>query len=162
MKFGSPVSQLGFNPAYGRDITNFAPYLPQNDVSPSDVLLFTPTTATNFVFSSRKIPITQTYFARQFAMLAKVRGCSLLALHLPLYGERKSEAIKETRNWRDLTQTDMGMMGIPPGRFFANISDEEIEKLYFDPGHLNENGQRYFTTLITPALINYYEQGTPH
>jgi hypothetical protein len=142
--------------------TNYAPYVPRNDVMPSDLCIFSPATATNFLFSKRPIPITQIYFAKQFALLAKTHGCNLVALHMPLFAERTSPVITETRDWPDLMQTEVCLMGIPERRLFASLSESDIEQLYFDPGHLNVNGQKYFTPLITPALIRFYETHSNH
>jgi hypothetical protein len=54
------------------------------------------------------------------------------------------------------------MIGIPGGRMFAGLTEEDAGRLYIDPVHLNENGQRYFTSLITPPLIDFYEAQSSH
>jgi hypothetical protein len=52
------------------------------------------------------------------------------------------------------------LLGIPPKKLFSGLSDEQVLKLYADPMHLNQNGQRYFTRLITPTLLQLYENST--
>jgi hypothetical protein len=42
------------------------------------------------------------------------------------------------------------MLGIPTGRLFTGLLEANLELLYADPVHLNFNGQKYFTSLITP------------
>jgi hypothetical protein len=49
------------------------------------------------------------------------------------------------------------LLGIPPTKLFGTLTDEEVLKFFGDPYHFNQNGQEYFTRLITPALINLYE-----
>ena len=154
---GSIQSRLGFDQTYGHGNTNFIPYLPHNEASPADVCVFAPSTATNFCFSEKSLPMSQVYFAKQFALLAKAHGCKLLELHLPLLAESKSPEITETRNWPDLMQAHVCLAGIPTGRLFKGLSEDEIENLFSDPEHLNVNGEKYFTPLITPALIQFYE-----
>jgi hypothetical protein len=53
------------------------------------------------------------------------------------------------------------MIGIPPATLFTGLTDEEIRKLYSDPVHLNENGQIFFTTVMTPILLKLYESKNP-
>jgi hypothetical protein len=161
----NPETQLGCigahvafhtSPPEGHN-TNFTSFAPQNDVTPADLSIFTRTNATNFLFSNKTIPISQLYFARQFGLLAKTHGCHLVALHMPMFDARRSPVMTETRDWPDLMQTDVCLMGIPEGRLFGGLSESEVKRLYDDPGHLNVNGQKYFTPLITPALIQFYE-----
>jgi hypothetical protein len=161
-KLGCIGAQLGFDPTYGSHHANFTPYEPQNKVTPAEVCIFTPPTATNFVFSDQPLPVNQIYFAKQFGSLAKANGCNLVALHLPSFAESTSPVITESRDWPDLMQTDVCLMGIPTGRLFAPLSEFEIKQLYFDPAHLNLNGQKYFTPLITPAMIQFYESHLNH
>jgi hypothetical protein len=153
-------AHLGFDPVSPNSDfqnTNFTPYVPQNEVTPAELCVFSPATAAHFVFSERTAPAGQIYFARQFGLLAKTHGCNLVALHMPLIGETTSPVIDESRDWSDLMQTDVCLMGIPGRRLFAGLAEPEIKKLFADPGHFNENGQKYFTPLITPGLLTLYE-----
>ena len=49
------------------------------------------------------------------------------------------------------------MLGIPPAILFKGLTDDDIRKLYSDSVHFNENGQNYFTALMTPNLLKIYE-----
>ena len=42
-------------------------------------------------------------------------------------------------------------------RLFAGLSDEQVLTLYWEYRHFNENGQKYFTPIVTPALVKLYE-----
>ena len=146
-----------FNPLLGiNGEVPFTPSTPQTGAMPSDVCTYSSETASNFAFSNQSLPVFQTYFAKQFGRLAENNGCKLVALHFPVFAERKSALITESRNWAGLLQTNVHMMGIPGERLFAGLSDSETGRLYYDPVHLNENGQRYFTSLITPTLLQFY------
>jgi hypothetical protein len=59
-------------------------------------------------------------------------------------------------------QTEVCLMGIPGRQLFAGLTEAEINKLFCDSVHLNENGQKYFTPLITPALIQFHERYSTH
>ena len=159
---GCQSLRVGFDPSGRAGNTHFTPYVPQTGVTPEDVSIFSPAKATNFVFSDRPLPISQVYFAKQFSLLAKAHGCSLVALHIPSLDESSSPVMTETRDWSALMQTDLWLMGIAPNRFFAGLSELEVQKLSADPGHLNANGQRYFTSLITHELIQFYESHSHH
>jgi hypothetical protein len=156
-RFGCMSGHLGFSPTPTDHNTNFIAYVPQTRVTPADLLVYSVATASNFVFSVRPLPESQLYFARQFGLLAKKQGCSLVDLHLPLLAESTSPVIVETRNWADLMNTEVCLMGIPGGRLFDGLSEEQVKLLYCDPYHLNANGQGYFTRLVTPAIIQFYE-----
>jgi len=47
--------------------------------------------------------------------------------------------------------------GVPSARMFQNIPDAQFLD-YFQDEHLNLNGTNLFTGIITPALIQLYEQ----
>jgi hypothetical protein len=159
-----PATRLGcmstrtcFDPITGEINTSFVPYVPPTKVTATDIRIYTPATASDFVFSNQPLPAFQTYFARQFGLLVKNHGCKLVLLHLPVYAEKTAPVMIESCYWPDLLQTDVCMMGVPGKQLFAGLSEPEIGQLYTDPVHLNENGQKYFTPLITPALLQFYE-----
>jgi len=161
-RLGSMSSLLGYGPDMVNLNTNYTPYLPQTGVTPADILVYTPGTASSFSFSNQPWPVTQTYFAKQFGLLAKSHGCDLVALHMPQIAEKTSSVITESRDWADFMQAEVCLMGIPTGRLFAGLSDQEIKFLFVDPHHLNANGQQYFTSLIMPALTQFYENHSNH
>jgi hypothetical protein len=63
-------------------------------------------------------------------------------------------------DWPQIFDGDFKLLGIPPAKLFGGLSDEEVRKLYGDPWHFNRNGQEYFTTLITPALVQIFEKAS--
>ncbi len=152
---GAAIVQLGFRS--GGIVEPFVPYVPKTDVTPADCYTYTPATASHFAFSNRPLPSWQIYFLRQFALEAKNHGCQLVLLHIPMFDEKESFKIAETAYWPDVLGTDVAMIGIPTGRLLAGLSDDEIKRLFANVGHLNENGMKYFTPLIVPALFQIYE-----
>jgi hypothetical protein len=154
---GSINVHLGYD-ATGLDRnTDFAPYTPQTKATPDNTIIYSPATASSFVFSNQPVPASEIYFAKQFALLAKNHGCNLVVLHLPFISEKNSSVIPETQNWSDLLQTDVCLMGIPGKELFSGLTEQQMEQIFLDPHHFNENGQKYFTPLITPALLKFYE-----
>jgi hypothetical protein len=162
IQLGSMATHLGFDPTYVDSNANYIAYAPQTVTTPADVTLYSPATATNFAFSERPLPETEIYFARQFALLARSNNCNLVELHMPAIDEKKSPTMIETRNWAELMQTPVTMMGVTPQHLFSGLSESEMELLFADPGHLNINGQKYFTRLITPTLLQLYESNLQH
>jgi hypothetical protein len=155
------VTQYIYDAKYG-STTNFAPYFPPTGVTPADLRIYAPAAPAGFVFSNQPPPAFQIYFARQFGLLAKNQGCQLALLYMPSYPERASPEMTEPFCWPDVLGTEVRMMGIPGSRLFAGLSDEEIGRLYIDTKHFNANGQEYFTSLITPALLQFYEKPQTH
>lgn len=156
-RLGSVAARLGFAGHLG-DNTNFESYVPQTGATPGDVLTYSEATQADFKFSNPPLPAWQTSFARQFGALARAKHVQLVLLHLPVMAEKDAATMSESRYWPDFLQTDVMMMGIPGDRFFARLAPTEIERLYCDPNHLNQNGQTYFTGLLAPALLRAYEK----
>jgi hypothetical protein len=163
-QLGALTDHLGFSSNFLADYyehPSFVEYTPQTGVQPSDVCIYSADTKTNFAFAGGAIPPAQLHFAQKFAALAREHGCKLVLVHIPFYDERRSTVISEPTFWPDALGTNVTMIGIPPARLFKGLSDDEIRKLYGDPVHLNENGQKYFTTLMTPTLLKLYESQNP-
>jgi hypothetical protein len=157
LRLGSIASHHGFNfSALFDDYGPFIPYTPDNGITPSDVAVYSPETQADFQFSGPPVPDWQLRFGRKFTALARQYGVKLVLLHLPLESDRRSTVIQEREFWPDALRADITMMGIPPATLFKGMSDEDVRKLYCDTWHLNKNGQEYYTSLITPALLKIY------
>jgi hypothetical protein len=135
----------------------FEDYKPQTSVTPDDVCIYSPETKTNFAFSSAGLPSMQLHFVQQLGALMQARGCKLVVVHIPTFDERHSAVISEPVFWPDVLPGKITMIGIPPATLFRGLSDNDIKKLFSNPAHLNENGQNYFTSLMTPILLKTYE-----
>lgn len=162
---GSTTSELGFDarPKADCDPTiPFIPYVPQTAASPMDACVYSAATQTNFQFSAELLPVWQTHFARLFMALAREHGCRLVLLHVPALDESRSMKIQERTFWRENLDDSLFLLGVPPMEMFGGLTDDEVRKLYFNPGHLNKNGQAYFTSLIGPALLQLYETQSSH
>jgi hypothetical protein len=157
---GAVIAQVGYRD-YDK-VEAFAPYLPQTGVTAADVFIYTPATATNFAFSERPLPVWQVHFLEQLESEAKSHDCKLVVLHVPVMEEKGSRQVSESAYWPGVMGTDVAMMGVPTGRLFAGMTDGEIKRLFSNSDHMNENGVKYFTPLIVPALIQLYESKSPH
>jgi len=82
-------------------------------------------------------------------------------LYLPVWSELHETLIPERTFWPAVFGNDLKQMGIPPFKSFNGLAESEISKLYGEANHFNLNGQKYFTRLITPALLRLYEN-SPH
>ena len=102
----------------------------------------------------------QAVFARKIGALAQEHHVQLVYLHFPLTSEMKSAVIEESVFWPDFFQSDVTMMGVPPTKLFDGMTEKDILKLFFNFEHFNQNGQEYFTSIITPGLVQVYENQT--
>lgn len=161
-RLGSMSAALGYSPDYRMNNTNFIAYQPRSGAQPTDARIFSPATKADFEFSSGTVPGWQLHFARRFVALAREHGCQLVLLHIPMFDEAGKSAIPEAEFWPHVLGTNVIVLGVPSNKLFAGLTDDEVRKLFFNPGHLNQNGQAYFTPLITPALLQIYDFQTNH
>lgn len=154
---GSTTSELGFANTDVADSTiPFVRFSPSTQATPTDACVYSAITQTNFTFDTQPLPVWQTHFAKKFAALAQAHGCQLLLLNIPVLADVRAPKIEGRVFWPELLNTNLVMLGIPPAKMFAGIPDEDAHKLFFNPVHLNANGQAYFTSLILPALLQHY------
>lgn len=160
-QLGAFTARIGFRENPAVEPEPFANYVPQTDVQPSIACVYSSDTETNFAFSTEPLPMTQQHFAQKLAALAAEHGCKLVVLHVPTWDERRSNVVSLRTFWPDTVHSSVTMIGIPPAKLFNGLTDDQIRKLYSDSVHFNENGQDYFTALMTPTLIKLYESQNP-
>lgn len=157
---GSTSSELGFDARPNADVDPtipFVPYLPTNSASPLDACVYSPASQTNFQFSSTPLPAWQIHFAQLFLAMARQKDVRLVLLHIPMLDEARTPAVQERAFWQENSGDNLLLLGVPPLKMFGGLTDDEVRKLYVNYGHMNKNGQEYFTRLITPALLKIYE-----
>jgi len=161
-QLGSVAMQQGFcRPSKTlREYPKLDPFVPVTGAQPSDCVLYSAETKNQFEFSEGTIPQWQINFARQFAALVIEKHAKLVQLHIPDLGDIGHFAIPERTFWPDSLRANVAMIGIPPGKLFGGLKEEEALKLFADPVHLNQNGQQYFTPLVTPKILQLYETAT--
>jgi len=149
----------------GREWVKFTP---PTKPDPSNVLVYSETTKTNFQFlngaATHEMPLQplQINFLKKVAALAREHDVKMVYLYVPRENEAKFTTIDPTTFWPDIFGSDVAMVGIPPAKLFAGLSDDEITKLYWEYRHLNDNGQKFFTPVVTPALVQLYETEIQH
>lgn len=159
---GSTSSELGFDtrPKPDADPTApFFPYAPKMDGQP-EAMVYSPATQTNFQFTSTPLPVWQIHFAQLFLAMARQQDVRLVLLHIPMLDEARTPAIQERTFWQENSSDNLLLLGVPPLKMFSGLTDDEVRKMYANPGDMNKNGQEYFTRLITPALMKIYETTT--
>ena len=158
---GTASARLGFSAdtkwSWG-DAASFVPWVPAPPAKPADPEVYSAPGKTDFSFASNSLPECQVHFARKFAADACQHGSQLVFLHLPILEEARSPVIRERAFWPEVFQKPVVMLGIPPAKLFAGLDDPAVQHLFIEPVHLNQNGQTYFTQLITPALLKLYEE----
>ena len=159
---GSTTSELGFANADADPSVSFVPFTPVNAATAADAVIYSPATKTSFTFSTRPLPAYETHFMQLLSVLTDRRDCQLMLLHIPVVDEARSPRIEEQTFWPEWLGTNLVMLGVPPAKMFGGLTDDEVQKLYFNPGHLNKNGQSYFTSLVLPSLLQIYETPPGH
>jgi hypothetical protein len=157
----NPSLQLGSLSVPMRLGRTFESYTPQSSARPADVCVYSEATRQSFDFSKGFVYPMQAAFARKIRTLAREHQVKLVCLHLPLSEEMKSPQIEEPVFWPDFFGNNLTMVGIPPAKLFGGMTEENMLKLFYG-GHLNQNGQKYFTSLITPSLVQIYEDQAQH
>ncbi len=153
----TPIFQEGHPP-----FELFTPPPHAAEARPEDAVIYSAATKNQFQFSGPKMLASQTHFAQKFAGLAVKKNARIVLLHVPNLTDADQSAIREREFWPDTLRADVTLLGIPPKKLFAGLNDAEIRKLFAEQYHLNQNGQEYFTRLITPALLQLYESSTHH
>jgi hypothetical protein len=154
---GSPSFRLGALAVRERIDRPFADYTPHSNARASDVCIYSEVTKPEFNFAGNEIYPMQAAFLAKVGALAREYHVKLVYLHMPMTNEMKSPSINEPVFWPPLLGGDVTMMGIAPTKLFSGLSEEEILKLFYNVEHFNQNGQIYFTSLITPSLVQVYE-----
>jgi hypothetical protein len=155
-QLGCLTVRMGFAPDHLTVAEPFAPFAPETAARPADAVVFSADAKTNFEFSTAPLPGWQIHFAQQFTALLQTHGVRAAMLYLPALAEARSPVIAERAFWPDILD-DVTLLGIPPAKLFGHLTDVELRQLYGDPVHFNANGQSYFTSLITPTLIELYQ-----
>jgi hypothetical protein len=99
----------------------------------------------------------QLHFARLIVELARAHNCRIVLLHIPTDAEFNDRSIPELDGWKTTLGPGNQMIGIPSARLFFGMDRSHFNHFYRDT-HLNENGQRYFSQAILPALFNAWDQ----
>jgi hypothetical protein len=154
-RLGAHTSQLGYIDR--PDL--FEDYLPQTAVASSDVCRYSTKNRDKFQFQNTLTAPLQAHFAEKFILAARLHSTRLVCLKLPTMSEQRDKTILENRISIETLYPESALVGIVPAQLFAGLSDIEVRKLYEDPVHMNQNGQAYFTRIITPELIRIYEEG---
>ena len=155
-RLGSRAARLGFEPEGATTHAPFEVFTPGVSGRDSNVVVYSDSTRDKFRLSDSSIPPLQLYFARKIAALAEAHHVRLVLMHVPIFPERRNPLIEEADFWPKLLPNDLSILGIPPAEMFREIPDEDVRKLYCDIWHLNVNGQEYFTSIVTPQLLETY------
>jgi hypothetical protein len=156
----NPSTRLGSAGLHLKPGQTFDAYTPPDGARPEDVVIYSDATAKSFDFSGGSIPAMQADFVRKVAALAREHRTGIVLLHLPLTDDLKAPLLEEPVFWPDLFHGNLTLMGVPPPKFFQGTTGQDIPRLFWNSDHLNPNGQAYFTKLVTPDLLQIYEDQT--
>jgi len=155
---GCTCSELGFNyDTLSDNFTAFTPFIPHTGATPADTEIYSSGIKNDFEFGREPVPAWQAHFAGKLAELAQTNECKLVMLSLPVLADAPVTDIRERVFWPDFFKGAFWLVGIPPAKLFAGLTDGQLHWLFTNSAHFNKNGMQYFTSLITPALLQIYE-----
>lgn len=157
-RLGSVLTEQSFDAKRMKKTDRFTRRAPDVSAIIDDVKVVPPDEDSPFVFVDQRLSPFQVHFAREFGRLARTNGCRVILLHPPTWKERAGDALPESRRWCDLMQVPVTMIGVPPARMFEAMDDDVIADFFFDPAHMNANGQHYYTSIIMPSLLDVHTQ----
>jgi hypothetical protein len=116
--------------------------------------IFSPSSAHYFSFAGKPLTDYDAVFARRILELVARSGAKVIALHLPIWAERRAPVVEEREPWPDVLA--LPLVGVAPSVLFSGLSDVQLARMFVDVGHLNRNGARVFTRAILPALLKLH------
>jgi len=135
---------------------DFRPLPAHTTARSEDAVIYSRAAGGGFQFQGPPTGDYQLHFARMLAKLCRDRGTRLVVLHTPARHELGQAKVEERENWAEILGAPVEIVGIPPARLFAGMSSDEVTALFYEDGHLNQNGQDLFTPLVTPALLELH------
>jgi hypothetical protein len=123
----------------------------------ANALIYSSETAGSFDFASDPPGPYATHFLRLIAQACRQFGVHLVTVNIPRIEERWNSKIVEREYWPEFLEMPVDMVGVPPNRLFENLDEENVRLLYYGD-HLNANGNRALTPVVTPALISLFRK----
>ena len=124
----------------------------------ADELVYGPGSADRFAFAGRPLSDYQAHFVRRIAEITCEHGARLVVIRVPWWSDRRRPVVDERLDWSRELGDDVAMVGVPPARLYAGLSEDDVKRLYFDE-HLNMAGARFFTRAVAPAIVAIDERG---
>ncbi|QQS41994.1 MAG: hypothetical protein IPM63_03350 [Acidobacteriota bacterium] len=142
----------------GRDPLKYVEYHPPSPVIHTRDLIHSYRDQQVIDFSNSELTPYQGIYLHSLIELLKRENVPVVVLNIPQYTERHKVRIVELKDWKTYFTKDVPIVGIPPRILFAEMSEANIAKLFYDEIHLNFNGNEYFTRSILPGILEVYEQ----
>ena len=102
------------------------------------------------------LPPYSLHFLHAILALARQHHCTLVFLHVPTDEEYGDNTISEFA-WYKYGAAGYQIIGLPAKDMFSGMSKEQFLH-YFANNHPNRNGGELFTSSITPAMIEAYDE----
>jgi hypothetical protein len=144
--------------AWGRAPEKFKKFSPPAPSLPASEMISTAAAGDYFQFTNDEVAAHQFYYLESLVELLRRHETALAIINFPMYSERRSPKITERKDWSKVFGAEIPLLGVQPSVLFQGLSDEEIEKLYYDDDHFNTNGNEFFTRAIMPAILEVYEK----
>lgn len=151
---GADVQQM----AMGRDVGKFVRIEPPPPGFEASELVGSTDDRSKFRFSKETVSDYQKVFLIRLFKLASDKKIPLVLLNIPQLHEKHSPKIIGLDDWAREYGVETEIIGIAPAELFEGLADSEIEKLYFDERHFNQNGNEFFTRAVLPGILEVFRQ----
>jgi hypothetical protein len=127
--------------------------------SPPDLdassMIFSTETKGNFSFGNYNTNRLQDAFIKKIGRICMNNDVKLACLKIPTFEDRNDKVVNFSSFWPDVFGTDVDLIGVAPAKLLDGLDESSIKLLYYD-AHFNMNGQRFFTSAISKAIYNLY------
>ena len=101
-------------------------------------------------------PAYSAHFFRAILDLASQHHCKLILLHIPESADYGESSIP-VYAWQKTGASGYPLIGVPTNALYPGMSKQRFLHYYADQ-HVNLNGSQLFTSAITPAVIEAYDE----
>jgi len=155
---GFQGERLGWKPKRGgqpaREFVEIKDF-PRTEISPAEAI-FTGEYSGSFARAKAYSPY-QTYFLRRLAELCRQHGARFASIAIPSrFNARELKSEVDVRDLADRLPRTWPLIGISQGKLFEAIDLEGVKAYYKNENHLNLNGARFYSMVVTPALKEVY------
>ncbi len=96
--------------------------------------------------------VSQRAYFRATIELIKAHGALPVVVSVPIWKDRNRAKPLVRIPKASLSDYEVPLVAVSPKAFFAGMSEEDIEMLYYNENHFNTNGSTYHTEVLAPVF----------
>ncbi len=142
---------------WGQNAATFERFNPPAPFITAENMIYSPAVQDRFEFTNAEIAPYQNYCLQKLVELLKEKRVPLAMINIPQHSESRNQKTVERKNWAQVFDMDIPLVGVQPAILFDGLNDEQVKLLYYNE-HLNINGNEFFTRVVLPAILEIYEK----